>query len=89
MKSEDNLWDTGKENHTSSSNSASDNSTLDLSEASPEIDQGEINLAVTEEKENPEKDVENDRQAETTHAGRLQEKLRLKLPVHTCTSLIS
>ena len=56
MKSEDDLWDTGKEDNTSSSNSDDDNSTLDLSETSPEKNGKEINLAIPEEAEATEKD---------------------------------
>ena len=43
MKSEGDLWDTGKEDEISSSNSDDDSSTLDLSETSPEKDEKEIN----------------------------------------------
>ena len=46
MKSEGDLWDTGKEDEISSSNSDDDSSTLDLSETSPEKDEKEINLAI-------------------------------------------
>ncbi|MFL2926148.1 MAG: hypothetical protein ACJZ3J_00405 [Candidatus Poseidoniales archaeon] len=56
MKSKDDLWDTGKEEDTSSSNSDDDSSTLDLSETSPEKDEKEINLAIPEESEAIEKD---------------------------------
>ena len=56
MKSEDDLWDTGKEDNTSSSNSDDDNSNLDLSETSPEKDGKEINLAIPEKAEATEKD---------------------------------
>ena len=44
MKSEDNLWDTGKVEETSSSSDDETNSTLDLSGISPEKNEGEINL---------------------------------------------
>ncbi len=44
MKSEDDLWDTGKEDKNSSSDNEEDNSTLDLSEISPEKNEEEINL---------------------------------------------
>ena len=54
MKSEDDLWDTGKEDKNSNSNNAEDNSTLDLSERSPERNKEEINL------ESPKETKEND-----------------------------
>ena len=44
MKSEDNLWDTGKVEETSSSSDDETSSTLDLSGISPEKNEGEINL---------------------------------------------
>ena len=54
MKSEDDLWDTGKEDKNSSSDNEEDNSTLDLSEISPEKNEEEINLELP--KETKEKD---------------------------------
>ena len=56
MKSEGDLWDTGKEDEISSSNSDDDSSTLDLSETSPKKDEKEINLAIPEENEDIGKD---------------------------------
>ncbi len=49
MKSEENLWDTGKEEDDSSSGSDDSNSTLDLSEITPERNEEEINLEVPKE----------------------------------------
>ena len=54
MKSEDGLWDTGKEEKDSSSDNNEDNSTLDLSEISPEKNEEEINLELPDK--NKEKD---------------------------------
>lgn len=51
MKSEDDLWDTGKEDKNSNSDNDEDNSTLDLSENSPEKDEEEINLELPKEKD--------------------------------------
>ncbi|MDC0243398.1 hypothetical protein OAK07_01785, partial [Marine Group III euryarchaeote] len=51
MKSEENLWDTGKEEDNSSLVSDDSNSTLDLSEITPERNQEEINLEVPKETE--------------------------------------
>ena len=56
MKSEDNLWDTGKDEDTSSTDSKEDTSTLDLSEVAPEKNSGDINLELPEKIE--EKDEE-------------------------------
>ena len=56
MKSEDDLWDTGKEDDTSSPDSDDESSILNLSETSPEKDEKEINLAIPEESEAIEKD---------------------------------
>ena len=56
MKSEDDLWDTGKEKDTSSSNSSNSSATLDLSEISPERDEREINLELPKETENNDED---------------------------------
>ena len=49
MKSEDNLWDTGKVEETSSSSDDETSSTLDLSGISPEKNEGEINLEAPKE----------------------------------------
>tara|TARA_B100000902_G_scaffold383903_1_gene423362 strand:- start:2106 stop:4025 length:1920 start_codon:yes stop_codon:yes gene_type:complete len=49
VKSEENLWDTGKEEDDSSSGSDDSNSTLDLSEITPERNEEEINLEVPKE----------------------------------------
>ncbi|MDG1544799.1 MAG: hypothetical protein P8R32_00910, partial [Candidatus Poseidoniia archaeon] len=51
MKSEDNLWDTGKVEETSSSSDDETSSTLDLSGISPEKNEGEINLEAPKEKD--------------------------------------
>ena len=56
MKSEENLWDTGKEEDNSSLGSDDSNSTLDLSEITPERNQEEINLEVPKETEEKDED---------------------------------
>ena len=55
MKSEDNLWDTGKDDDEASS-ASDDNSTLDLSEISPEKNDEEINLELPKEIEEKDED---------------------------------
>ena len=56
MKSEENLWDTGKEEDSSSLGSDDSNSTLDLSEITPERKQEGINLEVPKETEEKDED---------------------------------
>ena len=56
MKAEENLWDTGKEEDNSSSGSDDSNSTLDLSEITPERNEEEINLEVPKETEEKDED---------------------------------
>ena len=55
MKSEDNLWDTGKDDDAASP-ASDDNSTLDLSEISPEKNDEEINLELPKEIEEKDED---------------------------------
>jgi len=56
VKSEDDLWDTGKEDKNSSSDNEEDNSTLDLSEISPEKNEEEINLELPDETKEKDED---------------------------------
>ena len=56
MKSEDSLWDTGKEEGSSTSDIKEKNSTLDLSEPSPEKNDEEINLESPKETEEENED---------------------------------
>ena len=56
MKAEENLWDTGKEEDNSSSGSDDSNSTLDLSEITPERNEEEINLELPKEIEEKDED---------------------------------
>ena len=55
MKSEDNLWDTGKDDDEVSL-ASDDNSTIDLSEISPEKNDEEINLEVPKQIEEKDED---------------------------------
>ena len=56
MKSEDNLWDTGKDEDISSPDSKEDTSTLDLSEVVPEKNSEDINLELSKKIEENDED---------------------------------
>ena len=56
MKSEDDLWDTGKEDKDSNIDNEVDNSTLDLSEISPEKSEEEINLELPDKTKEKDED---------------------------------
>ena len=56
MKSEDSLWDTGKDEDISSPDSKEDTSTLDLSEVAPEKNSEDINLELPKKIEEKDED---------------------------------